>query len=206
MDYENSDGDDVSTGATKTVTVNVGTSPTAEVSYSGETEPSGISGLGTLGPLELLHNADWYIVTANAGSSSKPYKMKVDATSRYNAGHTKGWQDFYDSDDWAGHWTGDGTHGTTAGKHYVTGPNRAGNGWEAYYCIEDEAAAAGISLEAHSHSGYLNKAQCGITQDEMPVYYGKMYMWNGSNYVAITSSDYYWFYSSSNLGSRYVYY
>ena len=150
VDYENADGDDVSTGATKPVTVNV---PGKEI----------------------------------------------------------GWQEFHDAGNayWSKCWTGDGTHGSVSGKHYVTGPTASyKNGWEVYYCIEDEICpAAGITPETHTHNIYLNQ----IYDDDVSpdsgsadVYYGKLYNSRGQS---ITSSNRYWYSSSNNIGSnKRVYY
>lgn len=75
VDYENSDGDDVSTGATKTVTVNVApskndigasrgarrtTEPTADASLSGITSNG------------------WYVITVSVSGVSKTYKLEID--------------------------------------------------------------------------------------------------------------------------------
>lgn len=189
-------------------TLTVGFSSTADIALEIVT-----NGTPTLDPM----NSKW--VTApmkvqQLNGQAEPtvidnFNKTIDATASYNSGKTDGYSYFYGNSHgyWSGHWTGDGTHGSTSGKHYVTGPNSACDGWECYYCIEDEAASAGLNFEAHTHNGYLNRAQCGVDQYEMPIYYGKLYMWTGSGYAAITSNDYYWFYSSSSFGgSRTVYY
>ena len=72
------------TGAWKDVTVSVGTSPTAEISYNAQEDPTGISdSLGTISTPDLY---DWYIITAKSGTSSKPYKLKVDSTAKWTEG------------------------------------------------------------------------------------------------------------------------
>ena len=206
VQYEDNNGSYWDTGATLPVNVSISTSPTAEISNNGSTEPTGVSNMGDLGTITPAYNPNWCIVTAKAGSNSKPYKLKLDGSTIYDSGKTQGMYNFYHSDQWSGHWTGDGTHGSTSGKHYVTGPNVTNTDWEVYYCIEDEATSAGLHFESHTHSGTLAKAITGYSQDEA-VYYGKLYFWNPlvSNYSAVISTNKYWFYSDSNIGNRNVY-
>ena len=75
VDYENSDGDDVSTEATKTVTVNVSPSKSDIGASRGSrrtTEPTAdasLSGITANG---------WYIITVTVSGTSKTYKIEVD--------------------------------------------------------------------------------------------------------------------------------
>jgi len=115
----------------------------------------------------ILTNADNNHVDLSYYSNGTYTTVCRKTHGKYNTG----WYDFYHagSDKWSGCWTGDGTHGSTAGKHYVTGPaDTPSGGWTTYYCIETIADEAGC-LEKHKKSGVLvfdrmsSSTQGGVT-------------------------------------------
>ena len=62
------------------------------------------------------------------------------------------------------------------------------------------------AVDPYPHSIAVTKAMTGVDQSELPVYYGKLYALIQGSYQAITSNNYYWYYSSTNISSRTLHY
>ena len=62
------------------------------------------------------------------------------------------------------------------------------------------------AVDPYPHSIAVKKAMTGVDQSELPVYYGKLYALIQGSYQAITSNNYYWYYSSTNISSGTLHY
>ena len=77
VDYENADGDDVSTGATKTVTVNVPSSGTISINAPRDSYSSQPSDTTQIWANLTFANNKWYKFKVTCGSSEKWYAVKI---------------------------------------------------------------------------------------------------------------------------------
>lgn len=187
-------------------------------SHSAQTVPSGfvhstngyyIAGSGTSATVRIYSGADMTIggKVIYSTSCNKDDYLETVPTYVYRDGYNTGYNGGYDAN-----------HNMFIGDANVTAKPGVVNVevgipvevW-AYFKQKDNnyqwsSKYTFTAVDPYPNSIAVTKAMTGVDQSELPVYYGKLYALIQGSYQAITSNNYYWYYSSTNISSRTLHY